>query len=110
MFPSKKDNIYPLNKENINAILNHFFDIPFGNIKWLYKQSELSINQLEFVARKVAEHQELLEERVGPSGVTVSNFMTYGIEASYRNPYLWKGSQSRKKIIKELSDKIYELF
>ena len=110
MFPSKKDNIYPLNKENINAILNHFFDIPFGDLKWLYKQRELSINQLEFIARKVSEHQAFLEERVGPSGVTVSNLMTYGIEASFRNPYLCKGSQSRKKIIKELSDKIYELF
>ncbi len=110
MFPSKKDNIYPLNKENINAILNYFFDIPFGNIKWLYKQRELSINQLEFIARKVSEHQALLEEKVGPSGVTVSNFMIYGIEASYKNPYMWKGSQSRKRIIKILYEKIYELF
>ena len=55
-------------------------------------------------------NQEFLEEKVGPSGVTVSNLMTYGIEASYRNPYMWKGSQSRKKIIKELYDKIWELF
>lgn len=90
------------------TLLNYYFDTPFGDIEWLYKQREWSLNQVEYVAKKVNLHYKFLCDKIGASGITVSNFMMYGIDAVFKHPSIWRGSKSRIAIIKTLHEAIHK--
>jgi len=82
MLPNKQDNIYPRTTENINAILDYYFNNSLGDLRWLYEQRELEINQIEFIAKNVSENIELLIKKVnGSVEMTVSNAIRYGVDA-----------------------------
>lgn len=109
--PSKRENIYPLNKENITAILHYYFDMPHGEIEWLYEQKELSINQIEFIAKIVSKHQEILISFINSkvSSPTVSNLMKYGHDAIFRPKSSWRGSKNRLEITSSFKNYLAQL-
>ena len=59
MIPSKKECIYPYTKKNVRAILRFYFEIPQGDIDWIFELTELETNQLEWIAKKVSENMAL---------------------------------------------------
>ncbi|MEY8019476.1 hypothetical protein AB8P51_01480 [Muriicola sp. SD30] len=109
LLPDRKQNIYPRNKENIRAILNYYFDIPDGQIEWLFEDEWLSINQIEYIAEQVSIHYDFLESVIGNRvGITISNFMHYGKDAleGREEAMTGKGNAPRKKITKNLRERI----
>lgn len=105
--PKKEFNIYPKNEENINAILSYYFDkyLLFDKIEaisFLMENNILSINQIEFIARKLSESWHLIFENFF-TGKTTSfkNIMNYGICGLTLPESKWsfsKGSSARPKI------------
>lgn len=89
----------------IKTIIDFYFDLPVGDLNFLFSQTRLRADQIEFVARKVSCNISFFETRI-PQGLTVSNLMKYGIDACFTSESDWKGSQSRLKIIKELQQVI----
>ncbi|WP_370477201.1 hypothetical protein [Tamlana flava] len=104
--PKKEDNIYPYTKKNVLALLNHYFKINMGDIQWIIDLKDIELNQLEYIAKKVSEHQYFLDKQFKLSGNTVSNYMKYGIDGLYRDFSKFKGSEERTRITKELRDLI----
>lgn len=99
MIPGKDKNIYPLTRENVRAVLNFYFQFPDGDIEWLFEQRELSINQIEFIARQVSDNITYFTLHM-PNGLTISNIMNYGIDALSNPEINWRGSKSRLNIAK----------
>ena len=106
MIPERNKNIYPTNDENIRAIINFYFQIPDGKIEFLFEQKKLAINQIEFIAKQVSDNLHFIENSVGSYGLTISNAMTYGIDAMTELESNWKGSKNRIRITKELKELI----
>lgn len=106
MLPNKRDNIYPRNKTNILAVINHYFDIQHGDIQWLFDLKEVELNQIEFIAKKISENQEYLDSQFKVRGNTVSNYMQYGIDALYFGLNKFKKENERKRITRRLRDLI----
>ena len=106
MIPDSNLNIYSNNENNIRAILNFYFQIPDGDLKSLFEQRKLTINQIEYIAKHVSKHLYFIENSVGNSGITISNAMQYGIEALTVNEGNWNGSKNRKEITKKLRELI----
>lgn len=104
MLPKKRDNIYPLTEQNITAILSFHFDIPHGNIDWLYNQKELSTNQIEWIAKSVSEHIEFLESKIDSKFFTVTFLMLKGVDAFYHDKKNWLGNRDDKAITEELKE------
>lgn len=101
-------NIYPNNEENVRAILNFYFQIPDGELRSIFEQKKLAINQVEYVAKQVSKHLYFIENSVGASGITISNAMQYGIDALTVNEGNWTGSRGRKLITKQLKELIVQ--
>jgi hypothetical protein len=106
MIPEQTKNIYPTNQENIRAILNFYFQIPDGEIEFLFEQKKFTTNQIEFIAHQVSNNLDFIKNSVGSSGLTIENAMKYGIDAMTELESNWKGSQPRKRITKELKELI----
>ena len=107
IIPLKEDNIYPYTAENVEALLNHYFNFKRGDVKWVFELKELSLNQLEFTMKKVVEYQYLLDTYFNnKSGKTVSNYLRYAIDACFDLKDNKKGSGTRQKITSELRDLI----
>ncbi|WP_150452114.1 hypothetical protein [Arenibacter lacus] len=104
MLPKKRDNIYPLTEENITAILNFYFDIPHGNIDWLYNQKELSINQIEWIAKSVSEHIDFLQSNIESKWFTVTHLMLKGRDAFFNDKKNWLGNSDDKAITEKLKE------
>jgi len=102
MIPDRSENIYPRNEENIRAILDFYFQLPDGNIKFLFEQKKLAINQIEFIAKQISDNLDFIKNSVGSSGLTIENAMKYGIDAMTELESNWEGSQPRKRITGEL--------
>ena len=104
MVPYSSQNIYPYSEENIRAILDFYFEIPEGNLKFLLTQKELTINQIEYIAKRVSENIEYLNKHI--KRLTISNAMTYGIDALTVSEKKWRGTQSRNAITRGLRELI----
>jgi hypothetical protein len=93
MLPKKELNIYPKNKENLTAILNFYFDkldFPLDNsIEILVNKSSLSLNQIEFIARKVSESYETVFRQEFKNGTTISNLLRHAIEGLTKPESEW---------------------
>jgi hypothetical protein len=100
IFPDSKDNIYPKNIENIEAIMSFFFPNLKLEAEFLLV-TKLSTNQIEFIAKKTAENLEFFKTNVGINGLTIINLMNYGISAITVPSENWTGSVERKRILKE---------
>jgi len=103
MIPEKNKNIYPLTRKNVRAVLNFYFQFPDGDIEWLFDQKELSINQIEFIARQVSDNITYFSGHI-PNGLTTSNLMQYGFDALSNPEINWRGSNSRLNIAKGFNE------
>ena len=65
--PEPSENIYPRSKENIMAILEHYFPTTSDklieeSLGQFLENKRLSLNQIEFGAKFILENEELLDE------------------------------------------------
>jgi hypothetical protein len=105
--PKKEFNIYPKTEENIKAILSYYFDKYLLSdkreaINFLMENNILSMNQLEFIARKLSESWLQIFENFFTEKITsFKNLMNYGICGLTLPESKWsysKGSSARPKI------------
>jgi len=104
MLPDSSQNIYPYSEENIRAILDFYFEIPEGNLNFILTKKDLTINQIEYIAKRVSENIDYLNKHI--KGLTISNAMKYGIEALTVSEKKWWGTQSRNAITRGLRELI----
>ena len=75
-------NIYPLNEENVRALLDYFFPhLPKGNVKNLWeelKKYDLTLIELEYAAIKILPYISKLKDMLG-SNPTRTNALDYSI-------------------------------
>lgn len=105
MLPSKEFNIYPKTNENLQSLINYYFDkyeLPQENaIEYLQSKTKLSLNQVEFIARKLSESWENIFSEFFNGKTTVANLMKYGIDGLTEEESNWniaKTSSERPKI------------
>lgn len=105
MLPSKEFNIYPKTNENLQSLINYYFDkyeLPQENaIEYLQSKTKLSLNQVEFIARKLSESWENIFSEFFNGKTTVANLMKYGIDGLTEEESNWniaKTSSGRPKI------------
>jgi len=102
-------NIYPLNEENLKALLHYFFPKrPQGEVKELcdeLKLYNLTIKDAEYAAFKVVPHVQKITDMLAEIP-TQSNLLSYGLEIFYDTIFAAEtASPERIMIIKT----IYEL-
>ena len=75
-------NIYPLNAENLQSLLDYFFPhLPKGNVKDLWeeiKKYDLTLIELEYAAIKILPYISKLKDMLG-SNPTRTNALDYSI-------------------------------
>ncbi len=75
-------NIYPLNEENLQALLDYFFPhLPKGNVKDLYaelKKYDLTLIELEYAAINILPYISKIKDMLG-SNPTRTNALAYSI-------------------------------
>lgn len=107
ILPKKEFNIYPKTEENIKAVLSYYLDkyLLFEKeeaITFLMENDILSMNQLEFIARKLSESwQQIFENFFNGKTTSFKNLMNYGICGLTLPESKWtysKGSSARPKI------------
>jgi hypothetical protein len=104
MLPDSSQNIYPCSEENIRAILDFYFEIPEGNLNYVLTRTGLSINQIEYIAKRVSENIDYLKKHI--KSLTISNAMKYGVDALTVSEKKWQGTQSRNTITRGLRELI----
>ena len=76
-------NIYPLNEENLQALLDYFFpQLPKGDVKDLceeLKKCDLTLMELEYVAIKNLPYISKIKDMLGID-LTQTNALNYSIE------------------------------
>ncbi len=89
--PAKADNIYPRTLENIKFVLLHYF--PTGTHSEIEEEAArinenrgLELNQIEFAAKNVAEHNRYISELLDHKGLSLHNLINYGTQALYDFP------------------------
>jgi|GEM_PF-6792413 len=105
MLPKKRLNIYPKTDENINAILDFYFndcDIEREGALERLRKAPLSINQIEFMMRKISEAMEPIFLKNLKSPV-LTNLIKYGIDALLIGECK-SGSKPRKQITLEFRE------
>ncbi len=100
MLPKQELNIYSKSEENLNDLLSFYFDkhdIQRGNIlEEIKNKSSLSLNQVEFIIRKLSEsYKEIFETFLKISKNAAPILFNYGFEALTINEVRWNGSQYR---------------
>jgi hypothetical protein len=105
MLPSKEFNIYSKTNENLQSLISHYFDkyeLPQENaIEYLQSKTKLSLNQVEFIARKLSESWENIFSEFFKGKTTITNLMKYGIDGLTEKESDWniaKTSSGRPKI------------
>ena len=76
----------------------------------LEKLNELGLTQLDVaeVMKEVYLNIFFFVNEVGQSGMTLTNFLSYAIDARYVDEDTWKGSKNRNRITKEYRNIINE--
>ena len=102
ILPDREKNIYPCNKENIEAVLAFLFrgiEIGKGDVSFLLVTG-LSLNQIEFIAWKVSENIDFFRRNL-IGGFSISNLMNYGVQTLNPDWSGLEGSVNRKQILKD---------
>ena len=103
MLPKKEFNIYPKNDENLQALINFYldkYDVNDDNgVEILKEKTSLSLNQLEFIFRKISEAYIPVFKKHLKGQITVSNLIQYAIDALTETTI--NGSQNRILITNE---------
>ncbi|UMY65116.1 MULTISPECIES: hypothetical protein [unclassified Flavobacterium] len=99
MLPKKQLNIYPKSDENILAAIDFYFNesnINRDGALEKFKDTSLSLNQIEFVLRKLSEAIDTVFKK-NLSKIELNNLVQYGIDALLTGECK-SGSQNRKRI------------
>jgi len=106
MLPKKELNIYLKNEENVNALLSFYFDKynldKDNSVETVMKNSNLALNQIEFIVRKLSESFDEIFKPFFTNGKTsIANLLRYGIDGLAKNEKDWSfgpTSSGRPKI------------
>ena len=106
MLPLNSNNIYPKSDENLKAIVAYYFDQydnldASGFLDVINNYSSLSLNQIEFIAKKISEGYESIFEKNLKGTKKIENLFKYAIEAIRLQPNEDKGSKNRIRITNE---------
>lgn len=100
--PHKQYNIYPKTRENAYAVLSYYFDDYFlfnkkEGVEFIMQNDTLSMNQIEFVARKLSEcWPTLFREIFSENTISYENIMNIGILALTIPESRWGYSKSNQ--------------
>ncbi len=98
-------NIYPLNEENLQALLDYFFPhLPKGNVKDLceeIKKYDLILIELEYAAIKILPYISKINDMLG-SNLTQTNALDYSIHIIFNLFPEQDISPERAEIIKTI--------
>jgi hypothetical protein len=104
--PKKDLNIYPKTNKNLKALFSFYFDkydlLEGDSVEEMMKITSLSLNQIEFIARKLSESWEIIF--IGffkTTKTSISNLMFYGIDGITKPEEEWRYapySSARSKI------------
>lgn len=103
MLPKKELNIYPKSEENFKALISFYFDTYeidlTESVEFLNEKTSFSLNQIEFVLRKISEaYKSIFRENLNGK-IKLTNLMSYGFETLTLEPRNWKRSQSGIRIM-----------
>ena len=104
MLPSKRYNIYPKSEENLKALISFYFDkydLPIGNaIEKINSITSLSLNQVEYILRKLSESYEDIFKVSFKNGGNVNGLFLYGLEALTIEEAKWNKNGSKVRLAK----------
>lgn len=108
MIPKKDLNIYPKSEENYKALISFYFDSYeidlTESVEFLNEKTSFSLNQIEFVLRKISEaYKSIFRENLNGK-IKLTNLMSYGFETLTLEPRNWKRSQSGIRIMELFLD------
>jgi hypothetical protein len=104
ILPKPQDNIYPSSRDNIDSLLNFYFNknglyFEGGDLSFLYSNPQgLQLNQLEFIAKKVSENISFFKKELNYNGLTIRNLMQYGIDAFFEDFNKFDVSVNRNRL------------
>lgn len=112
MLPDKALNIYPKSNENLEALINFYFnnyDINKGNsLQLLQEKSSLTLNQCEYIIKMLSDAYIPIFRKHLKGQITLMNLIQYGIDALTNEGTTVNGSENRKMITKEFRDFVLE--
>ena len=93
MLPLKESNIYPKTEENLKALFSFYFDeydLPGGTaVEDCMAKTSLSLNQIEYIVRKLSESYNSLFKKFFSFQPTVSLLLMYGFNALTKKEEEW---------------------
>ncbi len=101
ILPNRELNIYPKTEENLNAILSFYFDKYLlsdkqKGVKYIMENDNLSMNQIEFIARKMSECWPIIFKDHFPNNTSYANIMHLGILGLTVPDIKWEYSKSNR--------------
>ena len=104
--------MHEFSEVNIGAIIKlYFYDKGISNINihgdlnYIYiNEDKLSINEFEFICKKVSENLTFFKTNLSINSLTISNLIKYGIDAYKLN---LNGSINRNRITQEFRNLIF---
>ena len=110
--PKRTSNIYPKNDENLQALIDFYFaEFNIGqkdSLKILNDNTSLSLNQIEFIIRKLSEAYIPVFRKHLKIPIEFSNLFNYGKSALVDAEISKSGSKNRQFITKEFQDFVKE--
>jgi len=107
MLPQKEKNIYPKSEENLKALISYYFDRydidQEGAVESMLEKTSVSLNQVEYIIRNLAEAYIPVFKKHFPGGITLKViFSYYGIGACNKDKF--RGSSKAELILSEYLD------
>lgn len=102
ILPKRELNVYPKTEENVNAVLSFYFDkyLLFDKkegVKYIMENDNLSMNQIEFIARKLSEcYPEIFKNHFIIKTTSFANIMHLGILGLTVPDIKWGYSKSNR--------------
>ncbi|HLO46224.1 MAG TPA: hypothetical protein VK175_17915 [Leadbetterella sp.] len=110
MLPKKHLNVYPKSDENILAVIDFYFSVnetSRNRALEKFKEITLSLNQIEFIVRKLSEAIDVVFKK-NLSSIELDNLVQYGIDALLIGECKYPTSQNRKRITLEFKQFVTE--
>lgn len=112
MLPDKALNIYPKSNENLEALINFYFnnhDIHRSNaLELLQEKNSLTLNQCEYILKKLSEAYAPIFRKHLKGHITLINLIQYAIDALTNEKRTPNGSPNRQMIMEEFKDFVLE--
>ncbi|EJG03398.1 hypothetical protein [Flavobacterium sp. F52] len=112
MLPKRSENIYPKTDENIQAIFDYYFsDLNVGQtgaIERLKENNILSLNQIEYLIKKLSEAYIPIFRVHLKTPIELQNLIKYGLDAIVYQDIKKSGSKSRQNITLEFQNFVKE--